>query len=413
MPLSGAAGGCCSPRASPRRGLVQSMSTLALSRPAFDDAQARSPRAGKPSVSIELPAGGGLLRGRSESWLGAAGLSIDTSSPRVGSPRRCPRDASPRDLFTAVSQATSGPPGAERRCKSPTFHVSEAWMDHSPLHSGVRYERDLSFQVGEGGGSPRLRRSQSGSILENLSRFESMAAGMGPAERSPRGRKMGFVKDGDNTKRRLRQDEMQLDNQRSQRRHDFPLRPQADSVASLGELAALSAASPGTLLRQASSPDCRRPMHRTSPDVAASLMPEATPQTPAKYIVGTRVVGWQNHGRRAAVACGPQAGMPQAGVPVLAANARDHRNSDMVRDLWHGGPTSVCHVAVPVVYAASPVISPASVVHSLGSSSLPSTMPKDSAYTHAGLTVIQHCPRKAGAFSPNVKRTPASQVLSL
>jgi len=361
-----------------------------------------------------------LLRGRSESWLGA-GLSIDTSSPWVGSPRRLARDASPRDLFTADSQATCGGAGAERRCKSPTFHVSEAWMEYPSSHGGSRQERDLSFQVGEGcsvgAGSPRLKRSQSGSILERglaASRHEMMAAGLLLPDRNPRGKKTaGSVKDGDNAKRRLRQDASQSDNHRSQRRHDFSSQPQAGVAASPGDFTAPGMTSPRNLQRQTSSPEGRRPMHRTSPDVVASLMPETTPQVPARYIVGTSVVGWQNHGRRTAVACGLHVGTPQVAVPVFAANLRDHRNSDMVRDMWHGGPTSVCHAAVPVVYAASPVITSASVVHSLGSSSLPSTMPKDTAYTHAGLTVVQHSPRKAGAYSPNVKRTPASKVLSL
>lgn len=178
---------------------------------------------------------------------------------------------------------------------------------------------------------------------------------------------------------------------------------------------------------RAGSPGCRQ-MHRTSSEVTASLMPGSTvpPQAPTRYLIGSNIVDWQSSGRRQS---GTARGNPQllpasrqesssdvSEIPVQQQRSRDHRNSDMVRDMWSTGPATVVQAAVPVVYATGGT-GPGSGAASTGpahprvvggGSALPSTLPKGSGYTRAGLTVVPHCPRTPGAFSPNARRTAAA-----
>lgn len=177
-------------------------------------------------------------------------------------------------------------------------------------------------------------------------------------------------------------------------------------------------------------------MHRTSAEMAASLMPEASARQEAcpleqrKYMIGNELVDWQTHGRRAAPVCAQQAAQVAQVVQGSLAqkatsmvNLRDHRNSDVMREQMQlpvaveaspenpSPQTAMSRVQSSVT--VSPYVRPVDLrVYSFGElSSLPSTMQKDTAYIHSGLKVVKYGVRSPGAFSPNVVRIPAAQVL--
>lgn len=152
---------------------------------------------------------------------------------------------------------------------------------------------------------------------------------------------------------------------RSQRRHDFlPASPRlpARRVAEAATPAACIGCAAGgasVSAAAAASPSCRaaspgsRWLHQTSHETAAALMPDAKPQPQASpmHIQGRRVAtACVSSVRPAVPQTGPAAGPPQPQSPPL----RDHRSSDMVRELWAGGPASIVNTSVPVVYAACP-----------------------------------------------------------
>jgi len=457
-----------SPRAA-RSLLAQSKSAAALGS-AGADQQGLSPCAGNmgscsPRNIDASPAGGsfgagGMLRGRSESWLGAA---LPGSPRTAGSPQR--RAGSPAlDLFNGEARARS----AEKRVKSPTFNSSEAWMRYSsPRNSG---SQGCHLDEPPSPGAPSsMRRCKSADGLpgsdeaapEAIAGLRASLSAAEPGRRRKQAGVGGTVKDGDHTKRRLQQDAtQQFDNNqpRSQRRHDFPAQAIAsEDAANATPSGSCSVPYPGCGIVRSGSPGGRRPMHQSSIETTTSLMPEITPppQVPTKYIVGGNIVSWQTFGRRAAVSCvaptvvvsvapstqpqlqsqqlqaqpqlrpqpQPQPQLrpqPQLQLrpqpqpqPQPQQQNRDHRNSDMVRESWSTGPSTVLQTSVPLVYAANPILSHAAVNQGMGTSALPSTISKESAFTHAGISAIRYIPRVAGACSPNAKRKPVSQLMSL
>eukprot|EP00445_Apocalathium_hangoei_P021978 CAMPEP_0203897000 /NCGR_PEP_ID=MMETSP0359-20131031/39687_1 /ASSEMBLY_ACC=CAM_ASM_000338 /TAXON_ID=268821 /ORGANISM="Scrippsiella Hangoei, Strain SHTV-5" /LENGTH=551 /DNA_ID=CAMNT_0050819801 /DNA_START=17 /DNA_END=1668 /DNA_ORIENTATION=+ len=280
--------------------LAQSKSAAALGS-AGADQQGLSPCAGNmgscsPRNIDASPAegsfgAGGMLRGRSESWLGAA---LPGSPRTAGSPQQ--RAGSPAwDLFNGEARARS----AEKRVKSPTFTSSEAWMRYSsPRNSG---SQGCHLDEPASPGAPSsMRRCKSADGLpgsdeaatEAIAGLRASLSAAGPGRRRKQAGGGGTVKDGDHTKRRLQQDPtQQFDNNqpRSQRRHDFPVQAIAsEDAANATPSGSCSVPYPGCGIVRSGSPGGRRPMHQSSIETTTSLMPEITPppQVPTKYIVG-------------------------------------------------------------------------------------------------------------------------------
>eukprot|EP00929_Paragymnodinium_shiwhaense_P122849 TRINITY_DN9604_c0_g1_i1.p1 TRINITY_DN9604_c0_g1~~TRINITY_DN9604_c0_g1_i1.p1 ORF type:complete len:634 (-),score=58.24 TRINITY_DN9604_c0_g1_i1:265-2166(-) len=121
----------------------------------------------------------------------------------------------------------------------------------------------------------------------------------------------------------------------------------------------------------------------------------------------------------------------------VARNLRSHRNSELVREhlqpmtyVPEPPPPAPCHRDYVPASIQSPVVVPPyryvphspqmafskaeQRIQSFGElSSLPSNMPKDTAYLHSGLKVVKQGARCPGAFSPHYPRVLASQALGL
>lgn len=405
-----------------------------------NDAAQMSPRS--PRASLEGPALSarrGLGRGRSEGHLhDRCELSPRDALPR--SPRRALAEIRGRHLNAGLG---GGPP-EPTRSPSPTFRVSENWMSYSaapPDTAGAKSpRRGLSPRAGgrtmveawaEKPPAPEARppmprppiRGHCGRTTETSVKWVGVAEDAPPGPSliansenfvASRGKKVNIVEVADNVGNRLRQDASDPEATRSQRRHGFPSNPQSQR-----QIEQMRQVAPRILQRMAPeaagrfsgrAPVLVDAQHRSSAELVASLMPEAPEvrgsRSEVRYFAGSEIVGSGN-GRRIAGACARQA-------PELAG--RDHRNSDALREhLQHLQP----RLSEPMPRSpASATPSSAAVreahgVFSYGvMSSLPSTMPKDSAYTHSGLAVVKYGSRTPGVFSPNVVRVPAASVLT-
>jgi len=263
-----------------------------------------------------------------------------------------------------------------------------------------------------------------------------------------RGKKVNIAKDAGHAKGRLTMDSSEPAEtwQQTQRRHNFPEQVEQSTaqpcrrhpgVVSHPVVGVAAAALQGG--RAACG--LVDAQHRTSAEMAATIMPEMQAHVPkqSKYFVGSEIVDWQNNGRRNAPDCALHA--VQVGLPARMMNMaklRDHRNSDAIRDHLQQGPVRVNAAPPPPVVvadghtvAARRAAVPTSVptymsvastttgtsdphIHSFGEfSMLPSSTSKDAAYSLSGLHNVKYGTRSAGACSPNAQRMPVSQIVSL
>eukprot|EP00927_Polykrikos_kofoidii_P038247 TRINITY_DN3256_c0_g1_i2.p1 TRINITY_DN3256_c0_g1~~TRINITY_DN3256_c0_g1_i2.p1 ORF type:complete len:591 (-),score=75.68 TRINITY_DN3256_c0_g1_i2:358-2130(-) len=196
--------------------------------------------------------------------------------------------------------------------------------------------------------------------------------------------------------------------------------------------------------------------HRTSVEMAAAMSPEFdSAADERKYMVGSEVLSGNKTTRRVAAVCqqrlaheggnatprqsgaaggskGGNATPRQSGAAggskaASMSNLRDHRNSDAVKENMTTPaqavlPRRTYATALPVeVEVVAPSI-PAGSQHTPahhggpmvsygGTSNLPSTLMKESAFHAAGLKVVKHWTRSPGAFSPNAARVVAAQAM--
>lgn len=319
------------------------------------------------------------------------------------------------------------------RAHSPTFKTSENWMGYS------------ADNAAETTGSPRRLRLQSGRMTENSESWGSMGLrpglfihrqvgtdAPGHTATTP-GKKTNYARNQDALKRRLMQDESQAATEQSHRRHGF--------MTTHGQATE----------REGGSRGSRAPVvdghfqHRTSPDMAASFrhtetigghesdfsatadgayvkssegVPRASSPS-STYFVGDHLLSWQSHGRRGPMKCfqhstpsqqrqqspppQPQqlptpCGYAPSGASSCApgiVELRDHRNSDAIRE--HLQQAKQVDDA-PRIYSYGFV------------SSLPSTMPKDTAYLTSGLRIVRSGARMPGAFSPHASRVATAKA---
>lgn len=319
------------------------------------------------------------------------------------------------------------------------------------LHSGRQTENSESWN--------NLRESRSEALIERPAwscTTSNGTAGVGFAA-SPvwKGRKCNIVKNAENMKRRLMLDASQSETDQSQRRHGFLTPNKANSPRDYLYVPSEGGGSRGTRAVVTS------PQHRTSDEMSASLhhpvgcqsanqefayqdggythqagfQPEvehaygavAVAPHAAKYLVGEQILNWHSHGRRGPLKCFQHATNTPAFRQVFHSshptgyapqgpscapgmvNLRDHRNSDVVREHLQPMDTPLLQAPLVVSSASCP-----QRVYSYGElSSLPSTMPKDTAYLHSGLKVVKYGARMPGAFSPHVPRVLASQALPM
>lgn len=338
---------------------------------------------------------------------------------------------------------------ASPRSPNRSFQVSEDWMRYS---SGAtdREGRDgchektaaVEGTMPSSNLSTRVRRQQSGRITENSDNWlraggESSRPGPPVITNSEnynpsKGKKTGFVQEPSNVKRRLQMDATQAESLRSQRRHEFaeasqPLSRQLSPRPPEQPAACDTTAGSGGGHTQGGT--AVGVQHRTSAEMAASIMPErsvgaevASPEQ-RKYMVGNEIVDWQKNGRRTGPACVQkvvQGSLSQKAMSMV--NLRDHRNSDVVREQLQTLPAEaspehprsqrIAPCVQPPVYLTPYVQQVSPRVFSFGEySSLPSTMQKDTAYLQSGLKIVKYSTRSPGTFSPNVPRAPAAQVL--
>jgi len=273
-----------------------------------------------------------------------------------------------------------------------------------------------------------------------------------------KGKKTNMAKPADGAKRRLKLDTTQSDLRRSEKKHSFPENPQ--SKRELEEFKS----SPRLLPPSRPAADAeyenggRNPagkacivdvQHRSSAEMASVMMPEQVEKVSTlepKYMVGTEIVSWATTGRRGAPECfrntqqvaaqiSKEAGGLQAVPPHSLGNVRDHRNSEVLQSHMQSfTPKWQEQLSVaPQVVTAQPQLQPGPTrapfasdvgfsrglpvaagmpaetrIFSYGDvSSLPSTMPKDTAYLQSGLKVVKYGARTPGYFSPNM---PHSQI---
>mmetsp|Transcript_115482 Transcript_115482/g.337786 ORF Transcript_115482/g.337786 Transcript_115482/m.337786 type:complete len:508 (-) Transcript_115482:113-1636(-) len=439
--------GCLSPRfrtggnmpspASSRSWLQQSRSARNLGKIDFDMTP-RSPRSQQESAQERSEA-------LAESWRGRRDLFDGTPrQPTLRSPRspRALHSEDAEDRGRRRSDGACSPSPAEQRSPSPTYHVSEDWMGYSSPRGDREGHRESAAVAVEGtmpssNFSSRLRRQHSGRITENSDNW--LRAGGESARPGPpvisnsenfnpsKGKKTAFAKEPSDVKRRLHMDTSQPEPLRSQRRHDFAETPLPCQLSPRSQpQPTASDTSSGSKGGQAQV--AFGVQQRTSAAMAASLMPEASasseavPSQQPKYMIGNEIVDWQTSGRRIPPVCSKQVTPGSLSQKAMSmACLRDHRNSDIVREQLQFSPAEASPEQPSLPKSVSRVqssvqLTPARAVegciYSFGEfSSLPSTMQKDTAYLHSGLKVVKYGTRSPGAFSPNVVRVPAAQVL--
>lgn len=333
------------------------------------------------------------------------------------------RALSPRDtLASSYQREPSGNLQSPRLRRNPSFESSD-WLRR------VSGDRDIPPEP-PAPQSPhlpdssklynrRIARQHSGKVTENSSEWRrtfGQGTALVPEPGSPRianaetfhvskGKKVHLAKESEAAKRRLQQDASEPEPVRSERRHTFRDHPSYQKLLAQKDRPEVGAAEACYLF------------HRTSPDFAATIMPETARHDKdaeeVRIVVGNMIVTAHN-GRKTAVALGK------------------HLRSDSVKmHLQPDDPTAVVKDYVPRVQQAAavpkePPVASLSVAGAGaptprgsdsmavfgGHSVLPSTMPKDTAYLHSGLRVARHALRTPGRFSPNAPRAPASQVLA-
>jgi hypothetical protein len=167
--------------------------------------------------------------------------------------------------------------------------------------------------------------------------------------------------------------------------------------------------------------------------MAASIMPEPSgdggafhsnslsevPPQP-KYFVGNEIVDWRNHGRR--MTRSPTRDSLQVGGVFCSPGARSAANvhepqSPSGCQSARGGAavTSGLSRAASMQSGAMPVASKASLEGQVcfgEMSSPPSSLLKDKAFLHSGLSVVKFGSRSPGLFSPNAHRVALAPVMS-
>jgi len=273
----------------------------------------------------------------------------------------------------------------------------------SPVNEQQQQRGSKDMTMPSSNFSSKVRRFHSGRITENsdswLQRPDSDAGRGSPREplcnsenyRPSRGKKVGLAKEDDVAKRLIRRDSSDpMPRPATQRKNDFPTHPQAQRFQMELERHHSPRAPPVKV------------QHCSSPELVAVMKPEAT-QGPVsrRIMVGEQLVDWSSSGRRAALVC-------QQHVPT-AMSPRDHRSSTAVRDHLQG-PAAV-GAPMKQGFFPAPLLQTSHCVYTSGTSCLPSTMPKDTAYLQTGTSVTKYSPRAPGAFSPNVARMPIGRFL--
>lgn len=370
-----------------------------------------------------------LARGKSESWLTAR---VDCSSPRGGQKCRSPRDTICRTLDVDCSPGKAS--GRDDyhdhrirspRASSPTFRVSESWMEYSAPEELRTEEVKNELTMPSTNFSSRSRRCHSGRVSDTSGNWQGTGLGNpnpdAQQEAEPllynsvngipsKGVKCGITKqDQEKAKRRLRLDASEPVPGQTQRRNDFPAHPQ--SARHQQELNNVDTARTDRALAATQSDASM--MHKSSPELVAALRPEVPrrgAEPPRKILVGAQLVDWSYDGKRRIQAIKHQSARdaPLASARASARQAldsRDHRNSDAVREHLYA-PHPITRDPLPHGYRPAPSVHHTHCVYTSGASCLPSTMPKDAAYLQTGTNVSRYAPRAPGAFSPNLVRAP-------
>lgn len=448
-------------RSSPRGLANRSKSQKSLQEEESSNLQLASPRR---AVDIQRPAG--VTRSRSVGLLGMQGIddadiSIFDGQPLPENPRspRSPRCDVPVPAGLPVQRGrkldldAEARPATEKRPNSPTYAVSENWMNYSSGKGVLASDSPALFMPSQNFSS-KLRRQHSGKQLQEseywlesgYSAFSRSDLAAEPAAPSSihdvhsvasKGKKTNIARTADGAKRRLQLDKGKpdkLDFRRSERKHNFVENPQSNRM--LEEFKQHSPrlmAGDNSAVGSAQQPCMADVQHRTSAEMAMAMMPEQleSPANPEqrKYMVGHEVVSWANCGRRGAPECFlntqrvaaqicQEAGGFQAHPSQRLGAVRDHRNSELVRDhLKSHSPKWQEQLTVginqmPTKPGPSPRIAappPVAGLVAFGDvSCLPSTMPKDTAYLQSGLKVYRHGSRTPGYFSPHM---PHAQIM--
>jgi len=447
---------------SPDGGRSKSMKNLAEEE-CFSPDRVPSPRA----VDLQKTAGmrQGVARARSVGLLGmwAEPDDVEVSVFNGQSPNKGPRSPrSPRPMQPAgmaiEPRGRGRGDGDEdirptKRTLSPTYFASENWMTYSSPRlqteaadtAGLMPSRNFSSK----GQKKHTGRQAESSAFWNPARSEiSGEPELPPTADYPitnsinhvpsKGKKTNMFRATQvgGASRRLHQDKSEPEPFRSERQHNFPTHPQ--SLQQMEEFRL----SPRLQVLSSRSPDEVIDMqHRTSAEMASSMMPERLESGPnlgqTKYMVGNEIVSWANCGRRGAPECfgniqrvaaqnSKEAGGYQAPPPNSMTNPRDHRNSDLIREHLKSGSINWQERLTPAPNAMPSQLQgpsrrppPPSSVAGLASdtrifsygdvSCLPSSMPKDTAYLQSGLKVFKYGARTPGYFSPHMAHAPIVQ----
>jgi len=374
--------------------------------------------------------GGSARATAGDVWLTAGG-SVRKSSGGYISPPVSPRDAlqrfwqKPQDRFSRSRCQSSDALGGQReRSPSPTYAESQDWWtqgadcDAAPAWKPRRSSRN--FQNSEEWPLP---------TTENK---KLATAGVANREnQSPSRFKKTVCELECNMKRRLRLDTTQMETvleQRLQRRHAFP--ETATTHKQVCYSPRRSYNSPRGRNSPRGNPEPNHfvdVQHRTSAEMAASIMPEPNGESgafqsmPPKYFVGNEIIDWRNHGRR--VTRSPTKDCLQVGGVFCSPRTKSLAN---VHDLpspagsqsVRGGAavSSGLSRAVSMQSGAMPVATKVMLdgqVHLIGDmSSPPSSLSKDQAFIHSGLSMVKFGKRSPGTFSPNAPRVPLAPVMS-
>jgi len=386
-----------------------------------------------------------------------------TTRPSNLSLRR--RFCDPQNRPTPSLEATSPCLSPHHRSPSPTFALSQDWMSHdSPQREGTVAEgcsdrltllsSNFKARLGRPGHSGKIT-GNSENWFEDATPASSTTAN-GFDFMPSRGKRTCYEQDSA-VQRRLRLDsETERETYRMQRRHDFPepigrIRIEKSmqrmrrhkSVPTLGTERTITKDGDAAAVAyekysrwksawhgsQEASVLVVDAQHRTSEEMALSIMPDTPCDSPSgggtkstlcsttrntlpksaagqpKFLVGNEIITWESNGRRSANLCMKHGLESSGGGGSLSqkarsmVNLRDHRNSDDVRDqLNPDGVTGGAGCRGPP---------PQSRIQCFGEiSSLPSSMQKDSAWMHSGLSTHRYTARSPGVFSPNVTRVP-------
>jgi len=471
-----------SPASSPRTTKFRSSkSQKSLATPfAADESGAASPRS--PRVQ----------RARSEAVL-------TTSIARQASVRTLNSVVEEHFLFSSPRGGRGTSPDAEGRqgdrsprAHSPTFATSASWMGYSSPRDCLDTDHPPDMMPSSNF-AKQTRRLHSGRVSENSDNWQIHHEVSREKPAPPyianavtglhsKGKKTGLHTDENHLKRRLALDQSQDDHRdkETRRAHHFPenlqygnhaenLRVFSPRVLSPTRAAQQQrAASPDGFVQVGDSKGSRSPrnpefvaiLHRTSPELAASIAPDKEhghemygtaeglalgvksprPPEPRKLMIGNRITSWET-GRRPAIHCvqahhvdqaaGAVPHMPQPSLALQASNVvamkRDHRNSDVIREhinpiQYTEAPATVVRAmgANGVAYVSAPKLIPAKAafvradqrIYSYGEiSCLPSNTSKDAGYLASALKPVKYGARMPGAYSPNVPRVPVSQAL--